>query len=107
MIRAVPEDDKSTPRRTIRIPDAEWEAALQAAEARGETLSAVIRRRVADYCGGGPAVEYRAVSRTIPGLAVDALTGDLEDIRAHFPAKHWLLHSREVSGYRPVQRRTV
>jgi len=62
----VPDEDQSTPRRTIRIPDDEWESALAAAEANGESLSAVIRRRIADYAQGAATVEYRATSRTNP-----------------------------------------
>lgn len=103
----VPDDDQSTPRRTIRIPDDEWESGQQAAEANGENLSAVIRRRVADYVDGGTTMEYRATSRTIPSLVIDSIAGDIDDVRGHFPAKHWLLEGREVSGYRPVGRRSV
>ncbi len=101
---AVPDDDQSTPRRTIRIPDDEWESGQQAAEANGETLSAVIRRRVADYINGGTTMEYRAASRTIPSLVVENITGDLDDVCAHFPAKHWLIEGREVSSYRAAGR---
>lgn len=102
----VPEDDQSTPRRTIRIPDAEWEAGQQAAEANGEPLSAVIRRRVADYVDGEMALEYRATSRTRASLVVEHISGDLDEVRGHFPAKYWLLEAREVSGYRAVGRRS-
>lgn len=104
---AVPEDDQSTPRRSIRIPDDEWDAGLRAAEANGEALSAVIRRRVADYTNGGTTVEYRATSRTKPELVVENITGELVDIRGHFPAKHWLVEIRETTGYRPVGARTA
>lgn len=103
---AVPEEDQSTPRRTIRIPDDEWESGLSAAEANGESLSAVIRRRVADYAEGAVTVEYRATSRTNPGLVVEKITGSLDDVRSHFPPKHWHVDSREVTGYRPVGRRS-
>lgn len=104
---AVSDDDQSTPRRSIRIPDDEWEAGLRAAEANGETLSAVIRRRVAAYTDGATRVEYRATSRTKPELVIENITGELEDIRGHFPAKHWLVEGRETTGYRPVGRRSV
>ncbi|WP_131813202.1 hypothetical protein [Mycolicibacterium fortuitum] len=103
----MPDDDQSTPRRTIRIPDDEWESGQQAAEANGETLSAVIRRRVADYVDGGTTMEYRATSRTNPSLVIESITGDLDDVRGHFPAKRWFLEGREVSDYRPVGRRSV
>lgn len=103
---AVPDDDQSTPRRTIRFPDDEWESGLEAAEANGESLSAVIRRRVADYVDGGTTVQYRATSRTIPSLVVENITGNLDDVRGHFPTKHWLLEGREVAAYRTVGRRS-
>lgn len=101
----VPDDDQSTPRRTIRIPDDEWNAGLQAAETNQETLSAVIRRRVADYVLSGVNVEYRATSRSIPGLTVQNITGDPDEIRSHFPAKHWILEGREATAYRHMGRR--
>jgi hypothetical protein len=103
---AVPDEDQSTPRRTIRIPDDEWESGLAAAEANGESLSAVIRRRIADYTEGTATVEYRATSRTDPGLVVEKIIGDLDEVRSHFPAKHWQVESREVTGYRSVGRRS-
>ncbi len=103
---AVPDDDQSTPRRTIRIPDDEWESGQRAAESNGETLSAVIRRRIADYVDGDTTVEYRATSRTIPSLVIENIAGDRDEVRGHFPAKHWLIESREVPAYRPVGRRS-
>lgn len=39
----------NTPQRTIRVPDPEWEAAKEAAEANGETLSDVIRAGLRRY----------------------------------------------------------
>lgn len=103
---AVPDEDQSTPRRTIRVPDDEWESGLAAAEANGENLSAVIRRRIADYAEGAATVEYRATSRTNPGLVVEKIAGNLDDVRRLFPSKHWHVDSREVTGYRPVGRRS-
>lgn len=104
---AVPDEDQSTPRRTIRIPDDEWESGMAAAEANGESLSAVIRRRIADYAAGAAKVEYRATSRSDPGLVVRNITGQIDEVRSLFPAKHWHVESREVTGYRPVGRRAV
>lgn len=40
---------KGTTRRTIRIPDEVWEPAKEAAEARGESLSEVIRAALVRY----------------------------------------------------------
>jgi hypothetical protein len=39
----------NTPQRTIRVPDPEWDAAKEAAEANGETLSDVIRTALRRY----------------------------------------------------------
>lgn len=41
--------NQATPRRTVRIPDELWYAALAVAAARGETLSDIIRDRLAGY----------------------------------------------------------
>ena len=38
-----------TPQRTVRIPDALWEAAKAKAEERGENLSDVIRKALERY----------------------------------------------------------
>lgn len=38
-----------TPRRTIRIPDGEWDAAKATADDKGETLSDVIRTALRRY----------------------------------------------------------
>lgn len=39
----------TTPRRTIRVPDSLWEAALIKAEVRGESLPEVIRKALERY----------------------------------------------------------
>lgn len=39
----------NTPRRTIRVPDAEWNAAKAAAEANGDNLSEIIRTALKRY----------------------------------------------------------
>lgn len=39
----------NTPQRTIRVPDPEWDAAKEAADANGETLSDVIRTALRRY----------------------------------------------------------
>jgi hypothetical protein len=40
---------KGTPQRAVRIPDDLWYAALAVATVRGETLSDIIRERLAGY----------------------------------------------------------
>jgi len=37
------------PRRTIRVPDPLWDAAMKKAERRGETISDVVRRALEHY----------------------------------------------------------
>jgi hypothetical protein len=39
----------NTPRRTIRVPDSEWDAAKEAADANGDNLSEVIRASLKRY----------------------------------------------------------
>jgi hypothetical protein len=41
--------DGDTPRRTIRVPDSEWDVAKEAADANGDTLSDVIRAALRRY----------------------------------------------------------
>lgn len=41
-----------TPRRTVRVPEAEWRAAKAAAALAGETVSDVIRNLLAEYVRG-------------------------------------------------------
>ena len=47
-LREVP-NTPGTPRRTIRIPDALWNAAAEKAKGRGEDLSAVVRKALERY----------------------------------------------------------
>ena len=47
-LRGVP-NTPGTPRRTIRVPDALWEAAQAKAQGRGEDLSSVIRKALERY----------------------------------------------------------
>lgn len=47
-LRGVP-NKPATPNRNFRIPDAEYEAAMAAAEASGESLTAVVRRALVSY----------------------------------------------------------
>lgn len=46
-----------TPRRTVRVDDELWQAAAARAAERGEDLSAVIRRALAEYAAGPPREE--------------------------------------------------
>lgn len=101
-----------TPRRTIRMSDEEWNAGHAKARQRGETLTEVMRRLLAGYLvsdssGLDYGVEYRAVPKDADSsLAVDGITGSLEEVRRLYPAKHWHLEERTVSPYKSASRRT-
>lgn len=47
-VQGVP-NTPGTPRRTIRVPDALWDAAAAKAEAQGTDVSAVIRKALERY----------------------------------------------------------
>lgn len=49
----VPMPSKGTKRRTIRIDDETWDAALEAAEAKGESLPEAIRKFLKRYAKTG------------------------------------------------------
>lgn len=107
-------DETGVPRRTIRIPDEEWNAAMAAAGRNGETLSAVIRRAITTYAMSQAAeiadyqTEYRAISKVpldgAPAI-VTGITGDLDTLRQLYPATKWHLEERDVSPYRASKRR--
>lgn len=48
-VRTVAPNAPGTPRRTIRVPDDEWAAALAKAEERGESLPEEIRKFLRRY----------------------------------------------------------
>jgi hypothetical protein len=54
----------NTPNRVVRIPDDEWRAAQAAAAAAGESVTAVVRRALADY-----AAEQHAQAQARAALA--------------------------------------
>lgn len=100
--------DEHTPRRSLRVPDSEWDAAALAASHNGETLTAVIRRELVRYAQAGAnpdvaLIEYRATPKDERLCAVDGITGPFEAVRATYPSRHWILEERTVSGYRPAR----
>ncbi|WP_067714600.1 hypothetical protein [Nocardia yamanashiensis] len=106
-------DETSARRRTIRIPDEEWNAGMAAASRNGETLSAVIRRAITTYAMDGASelgnyqVEYRATSRIALGegpVVVTGIHGDLDTIRQLYPPTKWRIEERDVSPYRASKR---
>lgn len=92
-----------TPRRTIRIPDDEWDAGHVKAQEEGDNLTSVLRRLLRGYLSG-TSIEYLATPRD-PAISkpVSEIAGRYQDIRRLYPAKHWHLEERDVSGYRPAQ----
>ncbi len=104
----------TAPRRTIRIPDAEWDAGHVKAQSEGETLTDVLRRLLAGYLVGNSEglsdyqTEYRAVPRDADSsLTVECITGRYEDIRRLYPAKQWRLEERTVSPYKSSMRKSA
>lgn len=99
-----------TPRRTIRMSDAEWTAGHTKAQSQGETITEVLRRLLSGYLvdnasGLDYGVEYRAVPKDADSsLAVEGITGSFEDVRRIYPAKHWHLEERTVSPFKPASR---
>ncbi|MEB3023467.1 MULTISPECIES: hypothetical protein [Mycolicibacter] len=104
----------TTPRRTIRIPDAEWDAGLAKAQAQGQTLTDVLRRLLASYLVSNPdelseyGTEYRATPKDADSsLTVEGITGRFEDVRRLYPPKRWYLEERTVSPYKAASRRAA
>jgi len=104
----------STPRRTVRIPDTEWDAGHAKAQAQGETLTDVLRRLLAGYLVGNAdelsdyGTEYRAIPKDADSsLTVECITGRFEDVRRLYPPKHWHLEERTVSPYKASARRAI
>lgn len=94
-----------TPRRTVRVPGHEWDAGHSKAQDEGDNLTNVIRRLLRGYLSGS-SIEYLATPKN-PSISkpVSGITGRYEDVRKLYPAKHWRLEERDVSGYRPAGRR--
>ena len=98
-----------TPRRTARVPDEVWDPAVIKAGADGTSLGAVITALLAGWLRGESSdstLEYRATPRIAgAGPVVEGLTGSYATVRQQFPASAWALTEREVSSWRPAQRR--
>ncbi|MBS1691177.1 MAG: hypothetical protein JST91_02945 [Actinobacteria bacterium] len=98
-----------TPRRTVRIPDDEWNAGHEKAQGDGDNLTSVLRRLLAGYLAGHQ-IYYQATSKlTVNGVAqvVRGLEGPLEDIERLYRPSHWTIEEYDVSPPRPVKRRTA
>ncbi|WP_016894103.1 hypothetical protein [Mycobacteroides abscessus] len=94
-----------TPRRTVRVPDDEWDAGHAKAQGEGDNLTSVIRRLLRGYLGGHR-IEYRVTSKTtLDGapVVVSGLTGSLEEIRKLYPAARWKIEEYDISPPRPVK----
>ncbi|WP_280381375.1 hypothetical protein [Nocardia wallacei] len=110
-------DVMSEDRRTIRLPDEEWETAQSLAESmqlgsRSEAIRTLIRDAAMKRSStiSGYQVEYRAtlkaaVAGTDKPVVVEGLKGDEDELRALFPPRLWDMEARDVSPYRPAARR--
>lgn len=96
-----------TPRRTLRIPDNEWNAGHAKARGEGDSLTNVLRRLLAGYLAGHQ-VKYQATSkRTVNGAAqvIRGLEGPLGEIERLYRPSQWTIEEYDVSPPRPVNRR--
>ncbi|MFD4461334.1 hypothetical protein [Nocardia sp. NPDC058480] len=107
-------DEGGVARRTIRVPDEEWAAAMAAASRNGETLSAVIRRAISAYAIGTAegladfGTEYRLTSKIALGdgpVVISGVTGEIDTVRQLYPPAKWDIEERDVSPYRASMRR--
>lgn len=112
--------ERRTSRRTVRYADLAWAAGQAKAKAEGQTLAEVLRGLLDGYLVNrhqglhGYGYEYRAIPKDHAltddqraALTVDGITGRYDDVRRLYPAKHWLLQERTVSGYQNATRKTL
>lgn len=98
-----------TPRRTLRIPDDEWNAGHAKAQEQGDTLTSVLRRLLNGYIDGHQ-IKYQATSKQpVNGVAqvIRDLEGPLEDLQRLYRPAQWTLEEYDVSPPRPVNRKGV
>lgn len=97
----------TTPRRTVRIPDAEWDAGHAKAHGEGDNLTSVIRRLLTGYIAGHR-IEYQATSKTsVNGQpqVIRGLVGPLDEIEQLYRPSRWIIEEYDVSPLRPVKRK--
>lgn len=94
-----------TPRRTLRVPDGDWNAGQSKAQGEGKTITDVLRRLLSGYLAGHR-IEYRATSKIeINGqpVIVAGLSGNLSDLKKLFPRAQWTLDEYDVSPPRTIR----
>ncbi len=103
-------------RRTVRVPDSEWEIAQQAAAAAGENISDWVRGVLRQAALANPSAaetEYRATLLDPPSDAPDPLVVYVrrplaeDEVRRLFPRKRWHLEAREVTPWHPASKRPL
>lgn len=94
----------TTPRRTVRIPDDEWNAGHAKAQGDGDNLTRVLRRLLTGYIAGHR-IEYQATSKsTVNGepQVIRGIVGPLDDIRRVYKPSQWTIEEYDVSPPRPA-----
>lgn len=97
-----------TPRRTLRVPDDEWNAGQAKAESEGTNLANVLRSLLSGYLAGRR-IEYQVTSkRPVNGApqVIRGLTGPVDAIERLYRPSLWILEEYDVSAPRPVKRPT-
>lgn len=94
-----------TPRRTVRIPDDEWDAGHAKAHSEGDNLASVLRRLLAGYIAGRR-IEYQATSKATINSeqqVVRGLVGPLDEIEQIYRPSQRVIEEYDVSPPRPVR----
>lgn len=96
-----------TPRRTVRVPDDEWDAGHAKAQSEGDNLTSVLRRLLTGYIAGHR-IEYQATSKTTVNgerQVIRGLIGPLDEIERLYRPSRWIIEEYDVSPPRPVRTR--
>lgn len=96
-----------TPRRTVRVPDDEWNAGHAKAQAEGKTLTDVLRRLLSGYLAGYR-TEYQVTSKTAVGgtqQVIRGIAGSVEEVKRLYPPTRWTIEEYDVSPTRPVRKK--
>lgn len=96
-----------TPRRTLRVPDDEWNAGHARAQCEGDNLTSVLRRLLTGYIAGHR-IEYQATSKTTVNgepQVIRGLVGPLDEIEQLYRPSRWVIEEYDVSPPRPIVRK--
>lgn len=97
------------PRRTVRVPDDEWDAGHAKAQSDGDNLTSVLRRLLTGYIAGHR-IEHQATSKTTVNgepQVIRGLVGPLDEIEQLYRPSRWIIQECDVSPPRPVKRKVA